>query len=106
MEFETVVAVEVEPREKTKVVRLRVSNIRDRLFVADDEGNEIWISTVYGQIQVGVIGGEKYSLVAGRLMSETDEATKVNPIGRKLKAVEAAELGPVEAERQGAYDDG
>jgi hypothetical protein len=63
----------VEPREKTKEVRLVLSDIPDRVFVKDDIGNEIWISTVYNQIQVGVVGGEKYSLVDGRLIPEGEK---------------------------------
>lgn len=69
MKFETVAAVEVEPREKTKAVRLLVSDISDRLFIRDAAGNEIWVSTSYGEIQVGVVGGQAYCLSEGQLVS-------------------------------------
>lgn len=69
MKFETVAAVEVEPREQTKAVRLLVSDISDRLFIRDAAGKEIWVSTSYGGIQVGVVGGQIYYLSEGQLVS-------------------------------------
>lgn len=69
--------MEIGPREKTKGVRLVVSGIEDRLFVKDGAGNEIWVSTVFGRIQVGVVGGQKYGLVEGVLVPESG----VKPIG-------------------------
>ncbi len=63
MKFETVAAVEVGPREQTKAVRLLVSDI------SDAAGNEIWVSTSYGDIQVGVVGGPTYYLSEGQLVS-------------------------------------
>ncbi len=69
MKFETVAAVEVGPREQTKAVRLLVSDISDRLFIRDAAGNEIWVSTSYGDIQVGVVGGPTYYLNEGQLVS-------------------------------------
>lgn len=61
-------AMRIEPRERTKAVRLVASEIDDRLFIKDAAENEIWVSTSYGQIKVGVVGGQQYHLNEGQLV--------------------------------------
>lgn len=63
-------AMKIEPRERTKGVRLLASQIDDRLFVVDAAENEIWVSTSYGQLKVGVVGGQQYHLEDGRLVED------------------------------------
>ena len=62
--------MKIEPREKTKAVWLQVSEISDPLFIADASGREIWVSTAFGDVRVGVVGGKTYCLVDGALIPE------------------------------------
>lgn len=72
----------IEPRETTKAVLLVASEICDRLFIYDVDGNEIWVSTSYGQIQVGVVGGQQYQLREGQLVAvaRTSEPIEYQPV--------------------------
>ena len=57
----------VTPREKTKAINLQLTDIPDRLYIKSG-GLEIWVSTSYGQITIGVVGGKRYKLGDGELI--------------------------------------
>ena len=69
--------MKTEARDKTKNVPLQLSNIAGRVFIVDELGNEIWVSTSYGELKLGVVGGCQYKVRGGQLVELEDHKVGV-----------------------------
>jgi hypothetical protein len=58
----------IEPKESTRPCPLVVTNLEDPLHIRDINGNEIWVSTSYGTLSLGVVGGGTYRVENGAIV--------------------------------------
>lgn len=54
--------MKISPRETTKAILLVATDLSQPLHIRSEDGSEIWISTIFGKITLGVIGGGTYRL--------------------------------------------
>ena len=62
--------MKVEQRTTSRADHLVLTDLAQKVFVRANDGNEIWVSTAYGQIRIGV-GEVVYQVVGGALIRES-----------------------------------